>query len=185
LVEVSLLESVLDYQFEVLTTHLNDGGNAPQRSRLNNAHAYLAAPYGIYQTADGYLAIAMTPIPRLGQLLECAPLLAYTDSAGWFTERDTIKAILAEHIRSQSTAHWLSILEPADVWCADVFTWPKLLGHDGFKVLQMTQQVSRSNGATLTTTRCPIRVDGALLTSKIGSPTLGEHTAAIVREFEL
>src|ERR671918_292759 len=62
LVEVSLLESVLDFQFEVLTTHLNDGGKVPQRSAINNAHAYLAAPYGIYATADGFLALAMTPI---------------------------------------------------------------------------------------------------------------------------
>src|SRR2546428_10661028 len=35
-VEVSLLESVLDYQFEVLTTHLNDGGKLPERSTINN-----------------------------------------------------------------------------------------------------------------------------------------------------
>src|SRR3954447_1442388 len=53
LVEVSLLESILDYQFEVLTTHLNDGGQLPQRSAVNNAHAYLGAPYGLYATADG------------------------------------------------------------------------------------------------------------------------------------
>ena len=81
LVEVSLLESVLDLQFEVLTTHLNDGGKLPQRSAVNNAHAYLAAPYGIYATADGYLALAMTPVPRLGELLGCPALLAYDDPA--------------------------------------------------------------------------------------------------------
>jgi hypothetical protein len=56
LVEVSLLESALDFQFELLTTHLNDGGMLPERSAVNNAHAYLGAPYGIYATADGYLA---------------------------------------------------------------------------------------------------------------------------------
>ena len=44
--EVSLLESVLDLQFEVVTTHLNDGGKSPQRSAVNNGHAYLGAPYG-------------------------------------------------------------------------------------------------------------------------------------------
>jgi len=43
-VEISLMESILDYQFEVLTTHLNDGGLLPQRSAVNNAHAYLGAP---------------------------------------------------------------------------------------------------------------------------------------------
>ena len=40
LVEVSLLESTLDLQFEVLTTYLNDSGKLPQRSAVNNAHAY-------------------------------------------------------------------------------------------------------------------------------------------------
>src|SRR5215211_4042046 len=123
LVEVSLLESVLDLQFEVLTTHLNDDGKLPRRSAVNNAHAYLAAPYGVYATADGFLALAMGSIPRLGELIGCRALVAYDDSRTWFTERDTIKTILADHLRGQITAHWLGILEPAAVWCADVFTW--------------------------------------------------------------
>jgi len=185
LVEVSLIESVLDYQFEVLTTHLNDGRQPPQRSKINNAHAYLSAPYGIYQTADGYLAIAMNPIPRLGELLGCAPLLEYTDSKRWFTERDEIKTMLADHLKRAPTAHWLSILEPADIWCAEVLDWPKLMAHDGFKTLDMLQRVSRSNGASLATTRCPIRIDGEILKSSVGAPKIGEHNVLIEREFEL
>ena len=50
LVETSLLEALLDFQFEVLTTHLNDGGRLPERSAVNGAHAYLGAPYGVYRT---------------------------------------------------------------------------------------------------------------------------------------
>jgi crotonobetainyl-CoA:carnitine CoA-transferase CaiB-like acyl-CoA transferase len=183
LVEVSLIESVLDYQFEVLTTHLNDGGKQPQRSKINNAHAYLGAPYGIYETADGYLAIAMNPVPRLGKLLGCSPLEGYTDSQTWFSERDTIKEILANHLKGETTAHWLSILEPADVWCAEVLDWKRLIAHEGFQVLDMLQRVSRSNGAALTTTRCPIRVDGEILKSYLGSPMIGEHNALIENEF--
>jgi crotonobetainyl-CoA:carnitine CoA-transferase CaiB-like acyl-CoA transferase len=184
-VEVSLLESVLDYQFEVLTTHLNNGGKLPERSKINNAQAYLGAPYGIYQTANGYLALAMGVVPRLGDLLGCAPLREYDDPKRWFSERDSIKAVLAEHLKRQTTEHWLGILEPADVWCADVFTWPKLMEHEGFKLLHMTQRVSRANGASLITTRCPIQIDGAILTSPVGAPKIGEHNAVIVREFEL
>ena len=185
LVEVTLIESVLDYQFEVLTTHLNDGGQPPQRSKINNAHAYLSAPYGIYQTADGYLAIAMNPVPRLGELLGCASLIEYIDSKRWFTERDEIKTILADHLKRETTAHWLSILEPADIWCAEVLTWPRLMAHDGFKTLNMIQQVSRSNGASLTTTRCPIRIDGEILKSPVGAPKIGEHNSLIESEFDL
>ena len=76
LVEVSLMESVLDLQFEVLTTHLNDGGRLPQRSAVNNANAYLSAPYGIYATQDGFMALAMMPVPKLGELIGCEALQA-------------------------------------------------------------------------------------------------------------
>ena len=186
LVEVSLLESVLDYQFEVLTTHLNDGGKLPQRSALNSAHAYLGAPYGIYETSDGYLALAMGSITRLGQLLQCADALApYEDPKSWFDKRDEIKRILAELLKTQTTHHWLEILEPADVWCADVFTWPRLMQHEGFRVLDMIQNVSRSNGASLRTTRCPIRIDGEIYKSEKGSPTVGENTEDIRSEYQL
>lgn len=185
LVEVSLMESVLDYQFEVFSTFLNDGGKLPQRSAVNNAHAYLAAPYGIYATSDGYLALAMGAVPKLGELLGCAPLLSYSDPKSWFTERDTIKSILADHLRTRGTDYWLSILEPADVWCSDVFTWPRLMEHPAFKTLDMLQQVSRRNGASMRTTRCPIRVDGCILKSDRGSPRIGEDNAVICRDFGL
>jgi CoA:oxalate CoA-transferase len=182
LVEVSLLESILDLQFEVLTTHLNDGGQEPARSARNNAHAYLAAPYGIYETADGYLALAMMPVPLLAPLLECEALAAYDTPDIWFTQRDTIKALIAERLLTRTTDAWLEILEPADIWCADVLTWTRLRQHEGFQALQMTQRVSRLNGASLETTRCPIRIDGQLLTASRGAPTIGEDSAAIRAE---
>ena len=56
--ETSLIEALLDFQFEVLTTYFSDGNRKPVRSSYNNAHAYLSAPYGIYKTKDGFLAIA-------------------------------------------------------------------------------------------------------------------------------
>ncbi|MCZ8516846.1 CaiB/BaiF CoA-transferase family protein [Paenibacillus filicis] len=182
LVEVSLLESLLDFQFEVLTTHLNDGGQLPQRSGINNAHAYLAAPYGIYATADGYIALAMGSVTELGRLLGCDSILAYPDPKTWFTERDTIKAILRDHLAGRTTAEWLSRLEPADYWCSDVLTWPRLLEHEAFRSLHMTQSLRTSNGEQWTAIRCPIRIDGELLLSGKGAPAIGEHNAKVKAE---
>jgi CoA:oxalate CoA-transferase len=184
-VEVSLLESILDLQFEVLTTYLNDGGKPPKRSTVNNAHAYLGAPYGIYSTADGYLALAMGSVVRLGELLECPALAAYTDPASLFDQRDEVKAILVQHLLQRSTQHWLSILEPADIWCADVLTWDRLFMHDAFKALDMIQTVNSRPGAVMRTTRCPIRIDGELLTSAIAAPHIGEHNQLLAEEFDL
>ncbi|MCL6465115.1 MAG: CoA transferase, partial [Acidobacterium ailaaui] len=184
-VEVSLLESILDFQFEVLTTFLNDGGKLPQRSAINNGHAYLGAPYGIYQTASGYLALAMNSVPRLGELLECPALLQYSDPQSHFEKRDEIKQVLADHLKSRSTEYWLSKLEPADIWCADVLGWPQLVQHEAFQVLDMVQEVSRDGGVTLKTTRCPIRIDGEILKSSRGAPRLGEQTEEITKELIL
>jgi CoA:oxalate CoA-transferase len=181
LVEVSLLESILDYQFEVLTTYLNDGGKLPERTKVNNAHAYLGAPYGIYQTRDGYLALAMGNLLKLGDLIGL-DLTAYSDAKTWFTRRDEIKAEIKDHLMTQTTAHWLSILEPADYWCAEVFSWPKLFAHEGFKTLQMTQTVELKSGAKLETLRCPIRIDGERLFSAKGAPKIGEDNQHILQE---
>lgn len=182
-VEVSLLESILDFQFEVLTTFLNDGGQLPRRSAISNAHAYLGAPYGIYATSDGYLALAMGSITQLGRLLDCESLLVWSDPRSLFDHRDEIKRVLAEHLRTRTTAEWLAVLEPADVWCADVLTWRDLMEHEGFRALDMVQEVFTADGLSLRTTRCPIRVDGEILRNKRGAPRLGEHTEAILREF--
>ncbi|OXM88264.1 CoA transferase [Paenibacillus rigui] len=181
-VEVSLLESILDVQFEVLTTHMNDGGRLPERSMVNNANAYLGAPYGIYKTADGYIALAMGSVVQLGQLLECTALAAFEDASTWFSRRDEIKGILRDHLLSRPTAYWIERLEPADYWCAEVLNWHQLLEHEAFRSLNMTQQTVNGSGAQLTTTRCPIRINGQVLTSSIGAPKIGEHNDKIKAE---
>jgi CoA:oxalate CoA-transferase len=184
-VEVSLLESILDLQFEVITTHLNDDYKSPLRSAVRNAHAYLGAPYGIYATADGHLALAMGSIPVLGELLNCPALLVYQECQSWFDQRDEIKAILCGHLATGTTSHWLSILEPADIWCADVLSWERLRQTEGYQALDMEQEIRCPGGTPLQTLRCPIHIDGAIFKSPIGAPAIGQHTATIDAEFEI
>ena len=185
LVQVSMLESSLDFQFETITTFLNDGGALPQRTKTNNANAYLGAPYGIYETANGHIALAMGSIPVLGDLLECDELKSYTEISEAFEKRDEIKEILAIHLKGGATEKWLSVLEPADIWCANILNWQQLMDHEGFKVLDMIQQVEMSDGFIYRTTRCPIRIDGELFTSAKASPKLGEDNVSIINEFRL
>lgn len=185
-VETSLLEALVDFQFEVLTTHLNDGRRLPKRSSFRSAHAYLSAPYGVYPAKDGYLAIAMTPIPKIADLLELPELDPFRDKpATWFTARDEIKAIIARRIAEKTIDEWLAVLEPADVWCAKVLTWPELMESDGFKTLDMLQTVTREDKVSILTTRSPLRVDGARAKVDRAAPRIGEHSEKIRTEFGL
>lgn len=185
-VETSLLEVLIDFQFEVLTTHLNDGRRLPKRSSLHSAHAYLSAPYGVYPASDGYLAIAMTPIPRLADLMGIEALAPFRDApATWFTERDRIKALIAETVATRTVDDWLAVLEPADIWCARVLNWQEMLASDGFRALDMLQTVTRADGVSILTTRSPLRINGARPTGEDAAPLIGAHSAAIRAEFAL
>lgn len=185
-VETSLLEALVDFQFEVLTTHLNDGRRKPKRSGFRSAHAYLSAPYGVYPTADGWLALAMTPLGKIRDLLELPSLDAYTaDPKSWFSARDEIKRVIAERLAIRTTAEWLAVLEPADIWCAKVLEWPELMESEGFKALDMLQTVTRDDGVSILTTRSPLRIDGKRTQTHRAAPLIGEQSAAIRKEFGL
>ena len=84
----------------------------------------------------------------------------------------------------KTTTDWLSVLEPADIWCANVYDYDALLASEGYKRLAMEQWVT-SHEIKIKTTRCPVRVDGDFLVSEKGAPALGEHNAKIIEEFGL
>jgi CoA:oxalate CoA-transferase len=170
LVETSLMEVLADLQFELLTTWLNDGGRMPQRSAQNPAHAYLAAPYGIYATADGHLAIAMG---KLDILAGITGLDAATAALDPFAERDRIKAGLAAALAQKPTQVWMDAFIAADIWAAPVLDWRQLVATGMMETLDMLQEVTRGD-VRLRTTRLPIKFDGTRPAAHRAAPSLGE-----------
>ncbi|WP_062467427.1 CaiB/BaiF CoA transferase family protein [Demequina maris] len=181
-VQTSLLEAMLDLQLELLSVKLNDDSIAVHRSGARSAHAFLPAPYGTYPTSDGYLALAMNALPHLGGLLDLPELVAMNDPDRAWDEREHVEDILAERLRTDTTDHWLAVLDRGDVWCAPVLTLDALVESEGFEAIRMTQSVAR-HGIEVATTRSPIRVDGHILTSTKAAPVLGEDSDRIRAEF--
>ncbi len=184
-ISVSLLESALDIQFEVLTTYLNNNNKEPQRAKNGNANAFLAAPYGIYKTADRYLSIAMVPLDKLFHIINEELPLEFQKENDWFFKRDEIMEYLGTIFSKKTTKEWLAILEKEDVWCSDIYNYEELLNHDGYKVLQMDQEVETIKNEKVRTTRCPIRIDHQRIFASKSAPKVGEHTAIINQEFNL
>jgi crotonobetainyl-CoA:carnitine CoA-transferase CaiB-like acyl-CoA transferase len=127
----------------------------------------------------------MTHLPTLGSLLDLQELQNITDSTEGFRRRDEIKRLIATRLREYTTEHWLEILNAADIWCAEVLDWPKLLASVAMQQLKMIQTLCGRNGVEVLTTRCPVRIDGSVLTSSRLAPKVGEHTVAIQQEFGL
>lgn len=181
LIEVSLLESILDFQFELLTTYYNGGGQ-PERSKVSNGHPLLSAPYGVYKTSDGHIALAMIPISKLQQILRCESLNAFREE-DVFRKRDEIKRVIADQMLLHPTSVWMESFIGMNIWAMPVMNWNELINHDAYKVLKMEQEFLTTKGEQLKTTRCPIRLDGKILKSQKRAPVLGEHTQAITKEF--
>jgi CoA:oxalate CoA-transferase len=183
LVEVSLLESILDVQFEAITSFLNDGGQLPERGDVKgSAHAFLSAPYGVYQTQNSYISLAMGDLLFIGTLLEI-DLKKYTDKHKWFVYRDEIRELLSVRLRTQTSEYWLNLLQSKGVWCGKVLDYNDLNSQSFVNDLQLKQTVKNSAGETLVTTRSPIQLDGEILVNTKAAPKVGEDNLAIQEEF--
>lgn len=183
LVEVSLLESVLDVQFEAITSFLNDGGKQPERGDVKgSAHAFLSAPYGVYKTEDDYISLAMGDLLFIGNTLG-VDLSQYTDKHLWFEKRDEIREILAEKLLTQKADYWLELLQKQGIWCGKVFDYETLDQQPFVEDLQLKQIVKNSDGESLVTTRSPIQLDGKVLFSEKAAPKVGQDNVTIHEEF--
>ncbi|MCX2476629.1 CaiB/BaiF CoA-transferase family protein [Pedobacter sp. MC2016-05] len=186
LVEVSLLESILDVQFEVITTYLNDGGKLPDRSGAKgSAHAYLSAPYGMYETKDGYIAMAMGNLPNICAIIKCDISDLYVEAGSAFENRDKLIVRLAETFKKEETKKWVNLLESHGIWCAEVLNYQTATTLNTYKSLQIEQQLDLGNGVKIKTTVSPIRLDHEKLLAPKAAPKLGFNTPDINKEFEL
>jgi CoA:oxalate CoA-transferase len=180
LVETSLIEVLADLQFELLTTWLNDGGRMPQRSGQNPAHAYLAAPYGVYATSDGHLAIAMG---KLDVLARITGLDADTATLDPFAARDRVKAGLAANLATRPNDHWMADFIAADIWAAPVMDWRELARSGMLETLDMLHEVRRGD-VSLRTTRLPIKIDGHRPKADRAAPALGDANALLTKGWD-
>lgn len=176
LVEVSLLSSAMDLQFEQFTTYLNGSPKQPERSVVSGANVHATAPYGIYETADSHMALAMASLTSLQDLLEIDGLAKYEEENLTYSHRDEIKAILKDHLKTNTTHHWLAVLEPHGIWCSEVLEWPELEKTGALDALEIIQKVDGRGGRNYRTTTCPIRFDGQVLKSEKAAPALGADT---------
>ncbi|MCW1950758.1 MAG: CoA transferase [Octadecabacter sp.] len=185
LVETSLLESLVDAQFEFLTTYINSDHQMPQRLSDGSAHGYLEAPYGVYKTLDGQLALAMSSLSSLAVALESRELgqLAQTPRAG-FSQRERIREIVAQKLMANTARAWEELLSVTGIWCARILDWPELMVSDTFKKLQMTSTMGQDDLAQ-TLMRSPLRVDGRRPEAVSLGPTLNQNGDDLRREFDL
>ena len=99
-IDVSLLGAALTLQtpeaFIALNTDLEW-----QRNSINAGAPWFGAPYGFYATADGWIAVAMTPRDKLAELFELPAELIALDEEAWYQRRDEVYELIAGTIAGE------------------------------------------------------------------------------------
>src|SRR5690606_39251412 len=144
----------------------------------------LSAPYGIYQTKDSYLALAMGNLSFIAEILE-VDLSAYPQKAQWFSHKDEITRLLAGRLKQNNTVHWLQLLNDKGIWCSPIYNYQEFLNHEAYKVLGFDQELDLPDGEILKGTRSPIRINGERLYSRKAAPKAGSETELINQQFNL
>jgi crotonobetainyl-CoA:carnitine CoA-transferase CaiB-like acyl-CoA transferase len=180
-VDVNLFNSLLTFITQEMSLLLN-GGSPPQRSASGIPNPYTGAPYRIYQTGDGYIAIGMNPLNKLARLLG---VTGYDDIASdnVMENRDTICNDLAKAFIMRPTDEWLKILLAEDIWCAPVF---KLTDLENDPQIAENQMITTYEHPTIGTVRglgIPVKFSETPGAVRRPAPLRGEHTADLLKEF--
>lgn len=181
-VEVDMLTVTLDAQLQELVTYLNLGLK-PVRTNSPSAHASIPAPYGVYKTSDGWLTLAMSPLPALGEMLDDDVLRSMTAYNDGMIKRDEIWLRIKDRFIEKSTAAWVSLSDKFGVWAGPVYDYDGL--QEDAHVSQtgiFTSQPHRVPDNPVKTVRPPIRMSRNSVGISRGAPALGEHTRAVLGE---
>lgn len=180
-VDTSLLASALDLQMESLVCYLNGPRTEPVAPPRWIGGWHYAAPYGIYATADGHLAISLSSLQAVAAALG-APEIAAFDQAESYRRREEIAACIAKVLTTRPTADWTRALDRHQVWNAPVQDYAALLTdpqvrHNGSLVTR-----PGATGAPVTLVGHPIRYDGETPEADRPPQPLGAQTAEVLAE---
>lgn len=178
-VEIDMLSVVLDAQLQELVTYLNTG---VQHVRPDGptAHAAIPAPYGVYRTADGWLTLAMSPLPALGDVLDDDYLRGLTDYNDGMIHRDAVYAHLEHLFEGRTTAEWIAACDRAGVWAGPVYDYEQLAADPHVSDVGYFVDQPHHTGVPVRTSRVPVRLSETPTGIRIGAPALGEHSRAVL-----
>lgn len=185
---------------EEVTTALTDGmtsmlaflatnwfatGKLPQRT--GNDHA-LASPYGLFEAADGQVAIAPSNdtfyYKLLGALdleqLRDRPEFATNDTR--FEHRAAINAAINERTRMQPVAHWIAVLNEAGIPSGRVLDIGEVFNDPQTKHQRMRITIDHPQHGPLDVLGFPIKFSDAPCRVHRVPPVLGADTDAILHE---
>jgi crotonobetainyl-CoA:carnitine CoA-transferase CaiB-like acyl-CoA transferase len=185
-VEASLMQAALDLQAESLVSWLNSPHKPNISAFKHVAGWYYAAPYGVYPTSDGHLALSLSPLKDIAAAI-AEPRLASYGRDDTFSKQDEISELIASRLKTATTAAWIARMEPLKIWHAPVQGYAEICADPQVQHMQalVTVPGTGKSGAPITVVNHPLLYDGAMAGVSRPPQPLGAQTAEVLAELGL
>jgi crotonobetainyl-CoA:carnitine CoA-transferase CaiB-like acyl-CoA transferase len=183
-VQTSLLESMIammDFQAARWTI---DQEIPPQEGN----HHPMSVPMGCFASADGYVNIGAAGGRLLDSLCQVIGLPAipadprFDSSAKRSANRAELNALIAERLRTRTTAEWVEVLNQAGVPCGPVYRMDEVFADPQVEHLAMTEPVQHPALGRLDILRNAVRMTDGPATVRTPSPDIGANTDEVLSE---
>jgi crotonobetainyl-CoA:carnitine CoA-transferase CaiB-like acyl-CoA transferase len=182
--EVSLTNGLVSMLSYIATNYFASGVVPP---RSGNDHP-IAAPYGLFPTRDGELAIAPPDDVFFGRLVDAIGLPElktdplYASQPARVANRARINALVGGKLAANSTAHWVEALNAAGVPCGPVNTVEQVFQDPQILAQEMVIDVEHPNHGSVRMLGFPMKLSETPCRVRLPAPDLGQHADAILAE---
>lgn len=180
-VEVNMLDAITALQMQELTV-FTKGGIPQTRSREPHAHVYIRAPYGAFQTSDGYIIVAFPALNVLGEILDNEWLKQLDAEAHGFSHRDEIFRVTREALVAKTSKEWLEVFDSKGVWAGPVYGYEDLVNDPQIKHNGTFIEYDHPVEGPVKAPGFPIKFSRTPSSVVRGAPLNGEHSVEVLAE---
>ncbi|MFA9517889.1 CaiB/BaiF CoA transferase family protein [Halopenitus sp. H-Gu1] len=180
-IEASLLNSLIAgmCQEVAAVANMDREFNRPKSSL---SHAQFGAPYGVYETIDGRIAVSLGDLDDFADALEMDGFGEYDSPKDAYEYRDEIHETIETVTRTRETEALLDQLLEADIWAAAVNDLEDMIEDEQIQHNEMILEIEDPDVGSFRTTGFPVDMSETPASVERPPPRVGEHSREVLTE---
>jgi crotonobetainyl-CoA:carnitine CoA-transferase CaiB-like acyl-CoA transferase len=184
-VETAMMNGAISMMAYLASEHLATG-KLPERT--GNDHP-LVAPYGLFATKDGQIAVAPSNdviLKRFLDTLELGHLMddpRYDTNEKRFAKRAELTDLITQALSHQTQDYWISRLNAAGVPCGKVQNLEEALADPQAQAQEMVIEVDQPSHGPIRMLGFPVKLSGTPCSVSLPAPELGGDTREVLASF--